>query len=146
MTRIEDLMAGMDIEAAIRIEVAAEVVDEAEAIITTTEVGEEAVLAEAEVVVTEEGAVGKEEAINRSTMWALVVDASMHREASQITTIMYRAETITMRRFLPWAAEAYLTASKSVRYLLTKISVHARFTLRTLDERSVIIEAITGRR
>lgn len=145
MTRIEDLMAGMDIEAAIRIEVAAEVVDEAEAT-TTTEVGEEAVLAEAEVVVTEEGEVGKEEATNRSTMWALVVDASMHREASPITTIMYRAETTTMRRFLPWAAEAYLMASKSVHYLLAKISVRARFLLRTLDERSVIIGAITGRR
>lgn len=88
MTRIEDLMAEMDIEAAIKIEVVAEVVDEAEAIITI-EVGEESVLAEAEVVTVEEGEVGKKEAINRSTMWDLVVDATMHREASQITTITY---------------------------------------------------------
>ena len=124
-------MAGMDLEAAIRIVVVAEVVDEAEAITVTTEVGEGVALAEVEGVITEEGEVGKEGPTNRLTMWALVEDATMHREASQITTIMYRGETIIMRRFLPWAAEAYLMASKSVRRLFAKISVRARLTLRT---------------
>ncbi len=93
-------MAGTDIEAAIKIEVVAELVDEAEAI-TTIEVGEEAVLVAAEVVITEEGEVGKEEPINRSTTWALLVVALMDREASQITMIMYRVGTATMRHFLP---------------------------------------------
>lgn len=113
-TRIEELMAGLDIEAAIRVEVVAVVVDEAE-VTTIIEAGEEAVLVEAEVVTTEDGEVGKEEPINRLTTWALEVVAIMHREASQITMIMRRVETIIMRRFLPSAAEAYPMASKSVR-------------------------------
>lgn len=113
MTRIEDSMAGTEIEAAPRIEVVAEVVDEVEVIIII-EVAEGWVLVEAEVVTTEEGEVGKEEPINRLTTWAPVVVATMRREASQITMITYRVGTTTMRRFLPWAAEAYLTANKSV--------------------------------
>lgn len=119
----------MDLEAAIRIVVVAEVVDEAEPTTATTEVGEGGALAEVEGVITEEGEVGKEGAINRLTMWALVGDATMHREASQTTTIMYRVETTTMRRFLPWAAAAaYLTANKSVRCLFAKITICARLT------------------
>ena len=119
-TRTEDLMAGMGIEAEIRIEVVAAVVDEVEAVIIT-EVGEEAVPVEAEVAVTEDGEVGKEEPINRSMTWALVAVAIMHREASQITMITYRVGTATMRHFLPWAAEAYRMANRLVRHLLTKI-------------------------
>ena len=99
MTRIEEVMVGLDIEAEIRIEVVAEVVDEAEAI-TTVGVGEEAVLVAAEVV-TEEGEVGKEEPINHSTTWAPVVVAIMHREASPTTMIMYRVGTTTMRHSQP---------------------------------------------
>ena len=106
-------MAGMDIEAAIRTELAVEAVDEAE-VITTTEVGEEAVLVEVEVVITEEEGAAKEELINRLTTWALVAVATTHREGSQITMIMYRVGTIIMRPSLPLAAEAYLMASKSV--------------------------------
>lgn len=94
MRRIGDLMVGMDIEAAIRIEVGAEVVDEAEAILIV-EVGEEVVPVGAEVVIAEEGEVGKEVPINRSMTWALVVVATMHREGSQITTIMSRVEIPT---------------------------------------------------
>ena len=59
-------MAGTDTEAAIIIEVAVEVVDEAEAI-TTIEVAEEAVLVEVVVVLTEEEGVAQEEPINRLT-------------------------------------------------------------------------------
>ena len=126
-------MAGMRIEAAIRIELVAVVVDEAGAV-TITEVGEEAVQVEVEVVIIEEEGVAKEESINRLTMWALVlVVATMHREGSQITMIMYRVGTITMRSFLPWA-EAYLMASKSVRHFLVGLPIRARTMLRTLDE------------
>lgn len=74
--------------------------DEAEAI-TTIEVGEEAVLLEVEEATTEEGEAGREGIINRSTTWAPVVVATMHRGGSQITMIMYRVGTITMPRFLP---------------------------------------------
>ena len=129
MTRIEDLMAGMDKEVAIRIEFVALVVDEAEAI-TVIEVGGEAALVEAEVAAIEEGEVGKEEPTNRSMMWDPVVVATMHREASQTTMITYRAGIITLRRFLPWAAEAYLMASKSVRYFLAEIPVRDEDTVR----------------
>lgn len=100
----------MDIEAAIRTELVAEVVDEAEAV-PITEVGEEAVLVEVEVIITEEEGVAREEPINRSTMLALVVVATTHREGSRITMIMYRVGTVIMRPFLPLAAEAYLMAS-----------------------------------
>ena len=124
----------MDIEAAIRTELVAEVVDEAEAI-TTTGVGEEAVLVEVEVATTEVEGVAKEQPINRLTMWAPVVVATTHREGSQITMIMYRVGTIIMRPFLPWAAaEAYLMASKSVCHLLVELQVRAGTILRTLDE------------
>lgn len=145
MTRIEDSMAGTEIEAAPRIEVVAEVVDEVEVIIII-EVAEGGVLVEAEVVTTEEGEVGKEEPINRLTTWAPVVVATMRREASQITMITYRVGTTTMRRFLPWAAEAYLTANKSVRHLLAKVPVCATLILRTLDERSITMGALIGYR
>lgn len=112
LTRIVDPTAGMDIEAAIRIEVAAAVVGEAVAVIII-EVGEEAVLVEAEVVTTEEGEVGKEEPTDLSTTWALVVVAITHREESLITMIMSRVRTATIRHFLHWAAEVYLMASKT---------------------------------
>ena len=111
MTRTEDPTAGLDIEAAIRIEVVAAVVGEAVAVITI-EVEEEAVLVEAQVATTEEEEVGKEEPINLSMTWALVGVAIMHREESLITTIMFRVGTATIRHFLPWAAEVYLMASK----------------------------------
>ena len=111
MTRIEDLMAETDKEAAIRIGVAAGVADEAEAI-TTIEVGEEAGLLEAEEVIIEVGEAGREGTISRLTTWAPAVVATMHRGGSQITMIMFRTGTITMLRFLPWAAEACLMASK----------------------------------
>ena len=145
MTRIEEVMVGMDIEAEIRIEVVAEAVDEAEAI-TTIEVGEEAVLVAAEVVITEEGEVGKEGPINHSTTWAPVVVAIMHREASPTTMIMYRVGTTTMRRSQPWAAEACLMANKSVRYLLAKTPVRGRLMLRTLDDGSITLRALRGQR
>lgn len=143
MTKIEDLMSAMDLEAAIRIEVVVEVVEEAEAT-AVVEVGEEAVLVEAEVVTTEGELVGKEEHINRSTMWALVVVDTTHREASQITMIMYRVETTTMLRFRPWAAEGYLMASKPARYVIAKTKVRARSTSRVLDEGSITSGALVA--
>lgn len=120
MTRAEDTMAGTETEAAIRIEVVAAVVVVVEAIIIP-EVGGEAVLVEAGVATTGEGEVGKEELINRSTMWALLVVATTHREASQTTMTMFRVGRVTMLRFLLWAVEAYLTASKIVVRFLAKI-------------------------
>ena len=75
--------------------------------------GEEAALVEAEVETIEEGAVGKEEPTNRSMTLAPVVVATMRREASPITMIMYRVGTVTVLRFLSWAAEACLMVSKS---------------------------------
>lgn len=115
MMRTEDTMAGADIEVAIRIEVAAAVVDEAElTIIVITGVGEEAVLVEVEVQTIGEGQVGKGVAISRSTTWVPVVVATMHREANQITMIMSKVGIITMQLFLPWEV-ACLMANNSVR-------------------------------
>ena len=114
-------MAGMEIEAAIRIEVVAAVVVAVVEAIIIIEVGGEAVLVEAGVVTTGEGEVGKEELTNRSTMSALLVVAIMHREASQTTMIMFRVGRVTMRPFPPWAVEAYLMASKIIVRFLAKI-------------------------